>query len=84
MVGRADHDGLNVFIVEELSEILVGLGAGPTCGDSFFEARLAYFAHGGQIGVLLILEIVDVLAADQAVADEADLHAVVGAQEALV
>ena len=35
----------------------------------------------GQIGVLLVLEIEDVLGADEAVADEADLDAVIGAEE---
>ena len=72
------------MIVEQFAEIPIGLGARSTRRQPLFQARLADFAHGGQIRVFLILEIVDVLAADQSVADEANLYAVVGAQHALV
>ncbi len=79
VVGRRNDDRLNLFVVEQFAEVPVGLGARPACRQPFFQARLANLAHGGQIRIFLILEIVDVLAADQPVADEAQLYAVVGA-----
>ena len=56
----------------------------PAGRDALFQARLVDVAHGREVHVLLILEIVDVLAADQAVADKSDLDAIVGAEHALV
>ena len=67
-----------------LRKSLIAFGAGAARCQALFQARLADFAHRGQVRVLLILEIVDVLAADQPIADEADLDAVVCAQQALV
>ena len=58
-----------------------GFGAASARRDALFQARLVDVAHGRKIGVLLILEIEDVLGADQSIPDEADLHAVVGAQQ---
>ena len=81
VVGRTHHHGLNIFIVQQFSKIAIGFGAGSTRREALFQARLADFAHGGQVGVFLIFEIVDMLAADQAVADEAHLDAIVGAQQ---
>jgi hypothetical protein len=49
-----------------------------------FKTRLINIAHGGQIYIRLILEIVNVLATDQSEADESDLYAFVRAENALV
>ena len=81
VIGRADDHGLQVLVVEHAAEVGIRFGAAPARRDALFQARLVDVAHGGKIGVLLILEIEDVLGADQAVADEADLHAVIGAEQ---
>ena len=43
-----------------------------------------HFADGCQVNIILLLEIVDVLSADQAVSDEPNLDPVVRAQHARV
>ena len=49
-------------------------------GHALFQARLIHVGHRRQVGIRLVFEIANVLAADQAVADEAHLHAIVCAQ----
>ena len=58
-----------------------GLAPPSARRDALFQARLVNIAHGRKIGVLLILEIEDVLGADQSIPDEADLHTVIRAEQ---
>lgn len=80
MVRRGDYDGLNVFVVEQPAKIAIALGARPASRHAFFQARLINIAHSREVRVLLVPEIVDMLMADQPVADKAYLNAVISAQ----
>ena len=53
----------------------------PARSDALLEARLINIAQRHEVCVALVLEIAYVLAANQTVPDEADLYAVVCAQQ---
>src|ERR1022692_1581704 len=84
VVRRTYDDGFEVFVFEHLPEVSIWLGSLTARGYALFKARLINVAHGRQINVGLIFEIVNVLAADQPEADESDLYAFVRAENALV
>ena len=84
VIGRGYDDGLQVFLFEQLSKIPVRLGFLAAGCHTLFEARLVDVAHPDQVGVVLIAEVANVLAADESVADETDLHAVIGAENSLI
>src|SRR3954447_26160059 len=85
MIGSCNDDGIDVLVVEELAEVPVCPGARATAGsDTLFETRLIGVAHRDHVHVLLILEIEDVLRADESVADETDPNAIVRTQNAPV
>ena len=76
------HDsGLQFLVIEHAAEVGIRFGAAPARSDALFQARLVDMAHSGKIGVLLILEIEDVLGADQSIPDEADLYPVIRAEQ---
>jgi len=80
VIGGADDNGLQVRVVEHAAEVGIRFGSAAAGRDALFQARLVDVAHGGEIGVLLVFEIEDVLGADQSVAVEADPDAVIGAE----
>jgi hypothetical protein len=69
VVGAGDADGIDVFVVEQAAE--VGIAAGVHAGfgaDGFqalLEAGLIDLGEGGEVGVVLAEEVVDMLGADQ-------------------
>ena len=83
MVGRGDDNGLDVLIVEQLAKVAIGLRAAAQLGDAFVHARRVSLGEGHHVGVFLVLEVEDMLRADESVANEADAHAVVGPQDTL-
>jgi hypothetical protein len=84
VVRSAYDDGFEIFVFEHLPEVGIWLGSLTACGYALFKARLINIAHCRQIHIGLILEIVNVLAADQPEADESNLYAFVRAENALV
>jgi hypothetical protein len=84
VVGSGDDHGLDVRVFEQPAEIRVAFGVGAALRLGVFDAWAIHVAHGRQGGVRELLKIGDVAQPDQAAADEADLHAVIGAQNAHV
>src|ERR1035441_5004801 len=84
VVRSAYDDGLEIFVLEHLPEVGIWFSSLTARSYALFKARLVNIAHGCQIHVGLILEIVNVLATDQSEADEPNLSAVVRAENALV
>ncbi len=80
VVGRRDHDGVDVGPVEQLAEVLVRRGRVPRGRHGLREPRLAQLRDRGDLDVGLRLEVEQVPLADQAVADQPDPDAVVGAE----
>ena len=84
MIGGANHDGLEVLVVEHPAEVAVRLRTSAHGREAGFQPRLVDLSQRRAIHVLQVLEILDVLNADQSVADETDLHPIVGAQQSVV
>jgi hypothetical protein len=84
VIRRRDDYGLQIFVVQELPKISVGLGGLPACCDALFESWLIDVAHGGQIHIFLIAKVVNVLAAYETEADEADLDPFICAENSAV
>ena len=86
MVRRGHHDSLDVLVLEHLPEIAVAFRIGiPHELQSLAKAGLIDVAQAHQIDLIgKLLEIRDVLLADQAKSDKTDADAVVGAQHPLV
>ncbi len=84
MIGRRDYYGLNIFVVEQLPEIAVSFSVPATRRNALLQARLVDIGHSREVGVVLVLEIAHVLAANQAVSDEPHLHAIICACDACV
>src|SRR5215471_4656237 len=61
---------------------MVALGARAARGEALLESRLVDIRERHQIRIVLVLEVVYVLSADQSVADESNLDAVVRAEGA--
>ena len=84
VVRRRDDHRVDVLVVQQLTEILVALGAGAAVGLRPLDARLVDVGNGHQLRFFDLFEVGDVPQPDQAAADEADLDAVVGAQYAAI
>ena len=83
MVGRGDHHGLDVLVIQHFAEVAIRLRAAAQLGDALIHARRIGLGEGHHIGVLLVLEVEDMLRADEPVANETDADAVVGPQDTL-
>ena len=82
MVGRGYHHRLNILVVEELPEIAITFGVAAARSYALLHPRLVGVAHGDHVDVFLVLEVEDVLRADQPVSDEANADTIVGAEDA--
>ena len=85
VVRRRDDDALDVLVLVHLPEIAVALGVGTLhVRQTLVHPRLVAVAHAQQFDILELLEIRDVLLADQAESDDPDADAVVGAEHAAI
>src|SRR5947209_20468591 len=69
MIWCRDDHGLDFPVFEQLSKIFVAFSASAAGRNALLEPGLIDITHGGQVGIHLLFEIVDVLSADQTVAD---------------
>ena len=83
MVGRGDHHGLDVLVIEHFAKVAIGLRAAAQLSDAFIHARRIGLGERHHIGVLLVLKVEDMLRADESVTNETDADAVVGPQDTL-
>jgi hypothetical protein len=84
MIGSGDDDHVDFTIVQELSEIPVTFDRATDQGARFLEPASMHLGHSGQANVRLSLKIQDMALANQSVANEADSHALVGADNPAV
>ena len=83
VVRRRDHNRLNILVVEQPAEIGVAFRARAAVGQALLEPGLINVGESHQVNIRLALEIVDVLPADEPVADEPHPDAIVCAENAL-
>ena len=81
MVGRRDDHRVDVVVVEQGPEVAVAAGGAARECDGLVAPAAVDLGDGHDAGVGLIPEVEDVPLADQAEADEAQAHAVVGPQD---
>jgi hypothetical protein len=84
MVRRRNHDRVEILVVEHPPEIGESFCFAAAGRNALLQSRLVYVAHGGKVHILLVLEIVDVLGADQPVPDESDLDTIVRTKDTTV
>src|ERR1700736_3558282 len=84
MIGCTDDHALKIFILEQLAEIRIGPGRLTAGGNALFETWLVDIAHCSQIHVLLITQIMDMLAPNQAESNDSHLDTFVRAQNSAV
>ena len=82
VVGRGDDHGVHVLQLEELAVVLEPLGVGADLLRGKVEVGLVDVADGDDLSVALLEKGVQHLVAAVAHADEAEAHAVVGAEDA--
>src|SRR5262249_29520993 len=82
VVRRGDDDGPHVLVVEQAAEVGVAAGGAADLAEGLVAAAAVALGDGDQVGVVLRLEVEDVPLSDEAVADEADADALVGAEDA--
>jgi len=81
VVRRGDNDSRDILVLVHLPEIVVPLCIGAFhVGEPLFHPRLIGVAHAQQFDIFELLEVRDVLFADQTKADDTNADPVVGAQ----
>ena len=85
MVGRADHDGIDIFAVEDLTIIQVIAGVGRAVfGFGLQPPGFVDVAAGDDFVLFGELQLAQEILAASAGADRADAYAVIGAQNLAV
>src|SRR5437868_15515862 len=87
VIGSSDGDGVDGFVFKKLANIGVGLGLGEALLLDLLQALIEYggidVAEGGDLRVGIPRQLLDVVIASAVQADDGDLHAVIGAEDAL-
>src|SRR5260370_33239397 len=84
MVGRGNDARVHLTIVQELWEVAVSFDGAADQGAGLFEPAAMHLGHRGQANVRLGLKVEHVTLANQSVANEPDVHALVGADNPTV
>jgi hypothetical protein len=74
---------MDVFVLKEAAKVAVAFGLLTHLFEGLLPAAAMDFGYGHEVGVFLFLEIQDVPLANQAVTDEANANALVGAENTL-
>jgi len=87
VIGSGDGDGVNRFVVEELANVSVGFGLGEALFLDLLQSLIEYggidVAERGDLCVWIPRQLLDVVIASAMQANDGDLHAVVGTEDAL-
>src|SRR2546430_10015371 len=87
VIGSSDGDGGDGFVFKKLANIGVGLGLGQALLLDLLQALIEYggidVAEGGDLRVGIPRQLLDVVIASAVQTDDGDLHAVIGAEDAL-